>query len=269
MKLNSRIQILVAAVNQDKDTLPEAMNLQCDAVIVNQCGCKGRDIFQWNGHTILWIDSDERGVGRSRNRALREADHEFLQFADEDIRYHDGYVEILEKEFDAHPEAEVFLCDIERPKEREGQLNTSFYKVNWTNYGRYGTWAICARTDVIRKNKLSFSKLFGGGARYSAGEDSIFLHDCLKSGIRMYSQPIVLGVESDRPSTWFRGYTGKYFFDMGVLYYFLYGPMAIPFGARNILKYRKDYRSGIGTVKGFRLLCAGVLKGTQYDRNER
>lgn len=269
MKPTSRMQILVAAVNQDKNTLPESMNLQSDAVIVNQCGRKGTDTFLWKGHTILWIDSDERGVGRSRNRALKAADHEFLQFADDDIRYYDGYVEKLEKEFDSHPEADVFLCDIDRPEERKGQLNTTYHKINWTNYGRYGTWAICARTDVIKREKISFSKLFGGGAHYSAGEDSLFLHDCLKSGIRMYSQPIVLGAESDRPSTWFHGFTDKYFFDSGVLYYFLYGPMAIPFGARFVLKYRNEFRSDISLIHGFQLICAGVLRGTKYDRKAR
>ena len=90
MEHASRTQILISAVNQDKNTLPETMNIQCDAVIVNQCGRKDKEVFKWRGHTILWIDSDEKGVGRSRNRALRAADHEFLQFADEDIRYHDG-----------------------------------------------------------------------------------------------------------------------------------------------------------------------------------
>ena len=269
MEQKSRMQILIAAVNQDKNVLPEAMNLQCDAVIVNQCGIEGREEFQWKGHTILWIDSDERGVGRSRNRALQEANHEFLQFADDDIRYHNGYVELLEKEFDAHSEADAFLCDIERPEDRQGQTNTSFHKINWTNYGRYGTWAICARTDVIKREKIIFSKLFGGGATYSAGEDSIFLHDCLKAGIRMYSQPIVLGAESDRPSTWFRGYTEKYFFDRGVLYWFLYGPMAIPFGARYVLKLRNDLHSDISLFQAFIKLCAGVRHGKQLDRNKR
>ena len=269
MEHNSRMQILIAAVNQDKKTLPETMNIQCDAVVVNQCGRKGKEVFKWRGHTILWIDSDERGVGKSRNRALHAADHEFLQFADEDIRYHNGYVEKIEKEFDLHPEAELFLCDIERSEDRAGQINTSFHRINWTNYGRYGTWAICARTEVIKKHNIVFSKMFGGGAHYSAGEDSLFLHDCLKCGIKMYSQPIELGVESDRPSTWFHGYNEKYFYDMGVLYHFLYGPMAIPFGARNILKYSSETSPDIAPIHGFRLLCAGVLKGRTYDRRKR
>ena len=269
MEQNSRIQILIAAVNQDKEKLPESMNLQCDAVIVNQCGRNGKETFNWNGHKILWIDSDEKGVGRSRNRALLASDHEFIQFADEDIRYHDGYADKIVKEFDAHPEADVFLCDIKSPEDRQGQINTSYHKVNWTNYGRYGACAICARTDVIKKNNIAFSKMFGGGTRYSAGEDSIFLHDCLKYGIRMYSQPIELGVESGRPSTWFHGYTEKYFYDRGVLYYFLYGPMAIPFGTRYVLKYRSDIRSDIDPVHALRLLCAGVMRGRRYDRKMR
>ena len=266
---NSRIQILVSAVNQDKEKLPEAMNLQCDAVIVNQCGRKGKETFNWNGYTILWIDSDEKGVGRSRNRALRASDHEFIQFADEDIRYHDGYAEKIVREFDAHPEADVFLCDIKRPEATQGQLTTSYHKINWTNYGRYGTWAICARADAIKRNKIVFSRMFGGGARYGSGEDSLFMNDCLKCGLRMYGLPIELGVESERPSSWFHGFTEKYFYDRGVLFHFLYGPMAIPFGARLVWKHRDIFRRDIDPVHGFRLLCAGVIRGRRYDRTMR
>ena len=33
-----KLEILVSAVNEDVDTLAERMNLQADAIIVNQCG---------------------------------------------------------------------------------------------------------------------------------------------------------------------------------------------------------------------------------------
>ena len=65
--------------------------------------------------------------------------------------------------------------------------------------------------------------LFGGGAKYSAGEDSIFLKSCLDNGLKIYAVPYALAfLNDDRPSTWFNGYTDKYFFDKGVLYSCLY-----------------------------------------------
>ena len=37
---------------------------------------------------------------------------------------------------------------------------------------------------------ITFSLLFGGGAKYSNGEDSLFLKDCLKYGLVVYAVPV-------------------------------------------------------------------------------
>ena len=42
----------------------------------------------------------------------------------------------------------------------------------------------------------------------------------------MYAVPVELGMERERRSTWFQGYTEKFFIDRGVLYHFLYGKLA-------------------------------------------
>ena len=67
---------------------------------------------------------------------------------------------------------------------------------------------------------------WGGGARDSNGEDSLFLHDCLKKGLHIYADTAVLGREVYRESTWFHGYNEKFFADRGVLYHHLYGALA-------------------------------------------
>lgn len=65
------------------------MNFQCDAVIAIQCETEAREGFHWNDHTILRIDRNERGAGRYRNCSIYEGNHEFLQYTDDDIWYHD------------------------------------------------------------------------------------------------------------------------------------------------------------------------------------
>ena len=85
---------------------------------------------------------------------------------------------------------------------------------------------------------MTFSLLFGGGAKYSNGEDSIFIRDCLKKKLRATAVPVTIGKEVPRPSTWFSGYNEKFFFDRGVLYAYLYGCMAVPFALRFLLKHR-------------------------------
>ena len=93
------------------------------------------------------------------------------------------------------------------------------------------------------------------------GEDSLFLHDCLKAGLAIYRTPVAIGKERKGESTWFKGYTDKFFFDRGVLYHFLYGGMAKILGFRYLFKNREQMCKEKGLIRCFLLLSKGVDKG--------
>ncbi len=245
------------------------MNLESDIVLVNQLiGDKapagveeGSCIKSFGDNTALILNLKEKGVGRSRNAALDRADHEIIQFGDDDIVYEQDYAARILAEFDAHPEADVLLFNVRAQEGRETYWNSDFAKVSWYNYGRYPAYAICARRERITAGGVRYSLLFGGGAPYMNGEDSLFLHDCLKAGLNIYRTTVSLGREKKSESTWFKGYTDKFFFDRGVLYHFLYGRLAFLWGARFLLKNRKEMCSEFGFFKCFRLLLKGVRHG--------
>ena len=108
-----------------------------------------------------------------------------------------------------------------------------------------------------RKN-LSFSLLFGGGARYSNGEDSLFIRDCIKKGMKVYKTPVTIGREQERESTWFSGYHKKFFFDRGVLYVHLYGRLAKPMALQFLLRHRAVMCQEIPMKKAFGIMCDGI-----------
>ncbi len=267
--VNDRLQILISAVNKDPYKLPAAMGLESDACIVNQLiGNKAPadqtpsdKAFDFGGHKVSVIIRREKGVGLSRNTALEHSDHELIQFGDDDIIYDEGYAGRIVKEFDAHPEADVLLFNVKAQEGRETYWNTDFARVNWRNYGRYPAYAFCARRDKLIASGVKYSLLFGGGAPYMNGEDSLFLHDCLKAGLGIYRTDVYLGKEKPGHSTWFSGYTDKFFYDRGVLYHFLYEKMAKAMGFRWIFKNRKEMCKEKGFWRSFRLLCQGVDHG--------
>ena len=78
-----------------------------------------------------------------------------------------------------------------------------------------------ARLDSLQKANIYFSLLFGGGARYSSGEDSLFIWTALKRKLKIYAVPIQIGTVSHAETTWFKGYTNKFFEDKGALFYSL------------------------------------------------
>ena len=109
---NNRLEILVSAVNKDVLALSDTMNLQADAIIINQTDCNEYIEYDHQGHSIKCYSFREKGVGLSRNNALLRASNEIILFSDEDIVYDDGLEEKILEQFDAHPEADMILFNM-------------------------------------------------------------------------------------------------------------------------------------------------------------
>lgn len=236
----SRVETLISALNENVTLIAHRMRLETDAVIVNQCNENARSQYFYGPCLIRCIHVHERGVGRSRNRALDEARAEIVLFSDEDIVYDEGYAERVSGAFDTYTDADLILFNVRQSTGRHTYHIEKAGRVNGFNYGRYPTYAIAARLASIRRAGIRFSHDFGGGATYMNGEDSLFLHDCLKASLRIYKVPAMLGRESEGESTWFEGYTDTFFFDRGVLYHYLYGKAAVPCAIRFLLKNKRE-----------------------------
>lgn len=254
-----KLEFLVSALNQDVHALAERMNLQADSIIINQCSENRFEEFVYRNHRMRCYHLAEKGVGLSRNNALLRASGDICLFADEDIVYEDGAAETVTEAFKTHPEADMLLFNVKVQPSRRTYWTEQFHRVHRYNCGRYPAYSFALRTPVVHGKNLTYSLLFGGGAKYSNGEDSLFIQDCLKAGLKVYAVPDVIGEEVPRPSTWFHGYDGKFFIDRGVLYHVLYGWLAIPMGLRFLLKNRGEMCSGeIGFLRAFQLLKKGI-----------
>jgi len=261
-----RLQLLVSVMNQDAHALVEKMNIATDAVIVNQCDQYAYEEFLHKSRKIRFFSMKERGVGLSRNHALLRAEEEISLFSDEDIVYEDGYEEKVLGEFQKHPEADMILFNFDVQEERRTYYNAAWKRVHLYNCGRYPTFCFAIRTARMHAMNLTYSLLFGGGARYSNGEDSLFIRDCIKKGLKVFTSPEVLGTEEGRPSTWFHGYTEKFFYDRGVLYHYLYGRMAIPLAIRFLVKHKNVMCQEIPVRRAYALMRQGLA--SQVSKNK-
>ena len=232
------LQLLVAAVNREARELAEEMQIDSDAIIVSQGERYAYEELRWKKHDIQCFYMAERGVGQSRNHSLLRASADISLFADEDIIYEPGYEQKVLAAFEEHPKADMLFFNVQAMPGRETYHNESFGRVRWYNCGRYPTYSLAVRTRRIHQKNISFSLLFGGGAKYSNGEDSLFIRDCLKAGLKAYKVSVTIGRERERESTWFTGYNDKFFYDRGVLYHYLYGCLARPMALRFLLSHR-------------------------------
>lgn len=263
------LEVLAAAVNKQPELLARDMNLQTDAVIVNQCDHEASDTFSCRNRTIRVFSMKERGVGLSRNTALSHAEGGIVLFSDEDIRFYDGYEEQVLSAFQNNPAADVITFNFKVDERRATYYNREERPIRWYNYGRYPTYSVAARLDSLKKKGIAFSLLFGGGAKYSNGEDSLFLHDCLKKGLRLYTSTKEIGEEVYRESTWFKGYNEKFFVDRGVLYTFLYGRLARLMALRFLLAHRTVMCVEKKPAEAYRLMKQGIKLGRQEQAAEK
>lgn len=225
-----KVEVLASVMNTTLPETVEHMNLQSDAVIINQCdrmASEEMQISSRNGeYRIRFLSFPDRGIGRSRNEAILRAEGDICLFSDADIVYEDDYEEAILAEFERNPEADMIIFNITVEEERRTYHITERKRVRWYNCGRYGAVSFAIRRDRLLESGITFSLLFGGGAKYSNGEDSLFLTEFIKKGYRVYTAPVTIGREEAGESSWFRGYNEKFFHDRGVLYHYLYGRLA-------------------------------------------
>ncbi len=252
------LQLLVAAVKQEPLSLAKQMNIDSDAIIVSQLREPEYQTMEYEGHRIDFYAMKEKGVGLNRNTALMHATADIIVFADEDIIYDKGYEEKVLQGFQDHPEADMLLFNVKAMAGRETYHTENYGRVHWYNSGRYPTYSFAVKRELVVKHNITFSLLFGGGAKYSNGEDSLFLKDCLKAGLKVYCIPVTLGHEMERESTWFTGYNEKFFYDRGVLYHHLYGKLAKPLAVRFLMAHGKEMCGEISQKKAKEIMYRGI-----------
>lgn len=211
-------QLIVSTMNQQDDSLIEKMNIHSDAIIINQADRMGYHETIRSDHTIKWYHFNERGIGLSRNSGMMRADADIIQFADDDMVFSETYCQDVLAEYEKHPEADVILFSNRcLNKDRMPYQVNKFGRVGRMEAVKFGGARITARREKLLHNNLTFSLIFGGGARYAAGEDVTFIQDCIKAGLKVYKSPVIVSTMKQDSSTWFSGFHKKYYVDKGAL----------------------------------------------------
>lgn len=215
----NKIEVLVATMNQSNLSLAKEMNLQTNAVIINQCKDILNDEKIINGNKIRMYSYDERGLAKSRNRALRQARADICVIADDDVIYVDGYEKVILNAFRKIPDADIIIFNIKslNPERPSIQLN-KIEKINYMSFMKYGSCRIAFKRSSIDKYSIKFDELFGAGSVYTSGEDTIFMNDCLKNKLKIYTYPDTIACVKQDESSWFNGYNEKYFSDKGAIF---------------------------------------------------
>lgn len=245
-------------MSQYNYSLIERMNLDSDAIVINQKTRFENSIFSYRNKTIYWYSFPEKGIGRSRNTAILYANCDIGLFADDDVIYHNGYEKLICDEFRRNKDADIIIFNVVSTNaKRPEYVIKRPHRVHFFNCLRYGTFRIAFRLHSIQKERIYFSQLFGGGSKYGSGEDNLFLIDCIRKGLHVYASPILIGEVTHLSSTWFQGYTEKYFFDKGALFAGISKTFSYLLCIQYCLRH-KDTTFRLGMQKSLKNMISGI-----------
>lgn len=254
-----KVEVLVSTMHQKNRDILERMNIKTDAVIINQTDFSGYEEFNFNENTVKIFSTTERGIAKSRNKALKNTTADICILADDDMQFTDNYEETVVDVFGKH-NADVIifnLIDNENDLIRE---NDSVKNINIFNYMNYGAARIAFNNNSITNNNISFKEAFNSNPLPACGEDTLFLREALKKGLKIIAVPESLAkLTNNRESTWFKGYTKEYFFDKGVILALAHPLLSIPFALYLVLKHKEYSESGFSKLKIFKEILKGIL----------
>ncbi len=212
------LQVLVATMNQNDHSLLDKMNIQSDAIIINQCNENFAKSIKNDNFHIKWVNSDERGLSRSRNMALKKATGDICILADDDLEYVANYNDIILDQFKLYPDADIIAFQVEGIESIFKNYYPKQRKTGFLNSMKISSVEIAFRLDKIKSAGVQFNELFGAGAKYCMSEENIFLAECLKKGLTINYVPLKIANLHIGKSTWFNGYNRDYFISRGAAF---------------------------------------------------
>lgn len=155
------------------------------------------------------IYSKEKGLSKSRNLAIDNADADIILLADDDVIYNKDYEKIIIDEYQKNPNADMiaFYVKSRNPERKVRKLKTG--KIKWIKIFKISSFQLSFKLYSIKD--LKFDENFGAGTRNFCGEETIFLGDCLKKGLNLMYIDKEIGEVEQKESTWYRGINKDFF----------------------------------------------------------
>ena len=251
------LELLISTMHQDDHALLERMQVQSDAVVVNQCDREGETILEHRGHRVVWIDTRERGLSRSRNMALAHATAELCMLADDDMIYRPGYAETVQAAF-GRLDAELIrfrVGGIEKPFKTYPETER---RLRFFGSMRAASVELAFRRTALTARGLRFDERIGTGTEFLMGEENALLAHCLRAGLRLCFVPETVADLHMGDSTWLNGHDARFFRGRARP-----SPlMETPFTALLILQFalrkRALYRNELSTGEAIRQMRRGA-----------
>lgn len=265
-----RIEVLISTMHQRSIDIYKKFNLETDCLIINQTDSNHYEEVMDGDKKIRMISTPTRGSGTSRNLGLLNSNADIIVIADDDEVLEDGYKENILEEFSKNPSVDFFIFRTMIYQDDKVITKVKEEKdLALSNSLRYGSVHFVFKREEVVKHNISFSTFFGAGTENGSGEDSLFIRDSFKAGLKLRTSMKLLAKVYNDGSTWFKGYDEKFFYDKGMLARALF-PKIYRIYIEQFIQRHKEFYVEIDKSKAKELMVKGAkdFGGKQWKRNQ-
>ncbi len=214
-----KVVVLISCMNEKDFGIIDRTNLRTDAVIINQTDNDSVQSVEFTStdglrHNALFVNTQERGLSRSRNMAIDYAKGaDICLLCDDDEWLEDDYEEKIVK---AYMDAPSNIGLIAFAFTMEGHSCPAIcHNFSFKDIMRTSSVQISFKRDTITRYKIRFDELMGSGTGNGGGEENRFLMDVKKTGVGMMYVPYYITTVQKGNSKWNNTISERYLSNLG------------------------------------------------------
>ncbi|MGV0923053.1 glycosyltransferase [Empedobacter tilapiae] len=189
---------------------------------------------------IQVIQSDTKGLSKSRNTGIKNCTTEYALIADDDVEYiESGLLEVLNIIKTEKPDFATFkIKTFEKEQEYKNYPQVK-YQISISPLHWFSSIEILFNVNLIKDYKIKFDERFGLGTYLKKGEEEIFINDIISEGLEGYYYPIYV-VQHPYESSGKKKISEKFkFFYLGAFYERVKKKQSIKYVTTNKMRYYK------------------------------
>jgi glycosyltransferase involved in cell wall biosynthesis len=214
------------------------------------------------------ISVKDRGLSKSRNLAIDNSESDICVIADDDLKYQDGYKNIILNAYEKYSDADIIAFDVPSTNQMRPTSSLKEGKVDFLHSMKIASFQITFKRMSIVDNNIRFNELFGAGAKYTCGEENILLVEAIKKGLKIYFVNKNIAIVDHNESTWFNGFDERLFRTKGAMFYEMNKKLAHVLILQFAIRKYRLYKKKINIFEAYRYMKSGLIEHKQLHKNK-
>ena len=264
------IQLLISTMRQTDYSLLDRMKIASSAVVINQCDRESTKTIEYNGHDVLWIDTTERGLSKSRNMAIKKATADICMLADDDMEYRSNYANVVISAFN-RVKSDIISFQVNGIERKFKNYSSEESEISYLRSMKVASVEIAFKRAKFNEKKIWFDESIGAGTDFMMGEENAMLFQCLRKKLKIYYIPQVIADLHIGNSTWFTERDERFFIGKGASFAAMKTKFTTLLIWQWALRKKKLYRENTTIFQAIKLMQKGkkyYIKQLEENKND-